>query len=99
MSQRSFILTAASVLALLLLVYIPSASGQTATTPDGPPQKGGNFVQALPTDVPTLDPGQAGFDFAAWSVTIALYSALVDYDEALGIKGDLADQWTASDDG
>ncbi len=53
---------------------------------------------ALASDVPTMDPAQAGFDFASWSMTVAQFSGLVDYDEGLKLRGDAAESWEVSKD-
>lgn len=85
-----------------LLLAACATAGPVATSPApsaAAPTRGGNFVMALSSDVATLDPAHAGYDFASWSMTIAVYSALVDYDQGLNLKGDLASSWTVSPDG
>lgn len=59
----------------------------------------GTFKMALATDVPTMDPAQAGYDFASWSMTIAIHSALLDYGRGLKLRGDLAQRWKVTGDG
>src|SRR5262245_14793037 len=81
------------LLALLALGSSACASSQAL------PARGGNFSMALSSDVSTLDPAHAGYDFASWSATVAIYSSLVDYDRGLKITSDLASQWTVSADG
>lgn len=82
----------------------PTEGREAAATsaPTSPTQaasvRGGEFVMALSGGVPTLDPAHAGFDFVSWSMTIAIYSSLVDYDEGLGLVGDLASDWELSGD-
>ena len=76
-----------------------SATMSTSHELAGPPSHGGTFKMALPSDVPTMDPAQAGYDFASWSMTIAVYSALVDYGRGLKLQGDLAQSWTISNRG
>ena len=76
-----------------------SATMSTSHELAGPPSHGGTFKMALPSDVPTMDPAQAGYDFASWSMTIAVYSALVDYGRGLKLQGDLAHSWTISNRG
>jgi oligopeptide transport system substrate-binding protein len=96
----------ASTLALTALGSAPAARtslravvARAAGEPSGPPQHGGTFTMGLPSDVPTMDPAQAGYDFESWSMTVAIYSALVDYDKGLHLRGDLAQTWTISNGG
>ncbi len=93
-----------AVVVLALLAAACSSSGGNpgpapAASPLTSPVPGGNFVMALSSDVPTMDPAQAGFDFASWSMTIAVYSALLDYSHGLHLHGDLAASWKLSPDG
>jgi oligopeptide transport system substrate-binding protein len=71
----------------------------SSTTGSSQPSRGGTFKMALPSDVPTMDPAQAGYDFASWSMTIAVFSALVDYGQGLQLHGDLAQTWKISNGG
>jgi peptide/nickel transport system substrate-binding protein/oligopeptide transport system substrate-binding protein len=66
--------------------------------PSGDPVKGGTFTMALASDVPTMDPAQAGFDFASWSMTVAQFSGLVDYDQGTKLRADAAERWEVSKD-
>src|SRR5437016_14582299 len=88
--------------ATVLAAVAGSAYSATTTaghTLTGQPSRGGTFKMALPSDVPTMDPAQAGYDFASWSMTIAVYSALVDYGRGLKLHGDLAQSWKISNGG
>ncbi|MHB8471138.1 MAG: ABC transporter substrate-binding protein, partial [Gaiellaceae bacterium] len=76
-----------------------TAAAAVAGEPAGPPQRGGTFKMGLPSDVPTMDPAQAGYDFESWSMTIAVYSALLDYDQGLHLHGDLAQSWAITNSG
>jgi oligopeptide transport system substrate-binding protein len=102
MSRVRFVLGALVALALLG-AGCSSSAGQAGPTPAASkltsPVPGGNFVMATSSDLPTMDPAQAGFDFVSWSMTIAVYSALLDYGHGLHLQGDLAANWKLSPDG
>jgi ABC-type transport system substrate-binding protein len=74
---------------------IPKANA-FAGEPSGSPVHGGTFHMAIAEDIPTLDPAFAGYDVGSWSMSIAIYSALVDYGTGLTLTGDLAKSWTLS---
>jgi peptide/nickel transport system substrate-binding protein/oligopeptide transport system substrate-binding protein len=74
------------------------ASNPFAGEPSGPPVRGGTFHMALAEDIPTLDPAFAGYDVGSWSMSIAIFSALVDYGTGLTLEGDLAKTWSLSPD-
>src|SRR5580658_6336092 len=76
---------------------IPKANS-FADEPSGPPASGGTFTLATAEDIPTLDPAFAGYDVGSWSMTISIFSALVDYGTGLTLKGDLAKSWSLSSD-
>jgi len=89
--------------ALLLAAATVLSGCAAATTPDqadlsGSPQNGGTFHMALSSDLPTLDPAQAGYDATSWAVSVAVFSGLVDYGEGIDLQGDLAADWEISDD-
>jgi peptide/nickel transport system substrate-binding protein len=84
---------------LACLVVVAGALALSASAAQQTPKRGGTFVMALSSDVSTLDPAHAGYDFASWSATIALYSSLVDYNRGLKIRGDLASSWKVSNGG
>jgi ABC-type transport system substrate-binding protein len=83
---------------LVIGLLVTAAAAATAVT-SAAGTAGGTFRMALASDVPTMDPAQAGYDFASWSMTIALYSSLVDYDTGLKLHGDLARSWKITDGG
>ena len=74
---------------------IPKAN-PFADEPSGPPVRGGTFTLATAENIPTLDPAFAGYDVGSWSMTISIFSALVDYGTGLTLKGDLAKSWSLS---
>ncbi|MCU1571122.1 MAG: peptide transporter substrate-binding protein [Naasia sp.] len=93
--------TAAALLLTSVALLTGCAPAQAPSAPvlTGPPVTGGTFHMALASDLPTLDPAQAGYDATSWSMVVAVFSSLVDYDEGLGVTGDLAETWTVSEDG
>ncbi len=106
MSRFRFVLVATSAVILLGVACTsgggnpnPTSSSSSSASPLGSPVSGGSFVMSLPSDVPTMDPAHAGFDFASWSMTIAVNSALVDYDQGTKLHGDLAESYDVSSDG
>ena len=74
---------------------IPKANS-FADEPSGSPVRGGTFTLATSENIPTLDPAFAGYDVGSWSMTISMFSGLVDYGTGLTLKGDLAQSWSLS---
>ncbi|MGH2531209.1 MAG: ABC transporter substrate-binding protein [Thermomicrobiales bacterium] len=51
------------------------------------------------SQVLTLDPAQVNLGIVAGELVANLFSSLVQFDEQLGLKADLAENWTVSEDG
>jgi peptide/nickel transport system substrate-binding protein len=82
-----------------------ASAGNGAQQDAGPPQQGGIFRYALPSDARSLDP-HAQSSYNTHIAIGATYSKLVDFDTGPDIpygspqlEGDLAESWGPSDDG
>jgi peptide/nickel transport system substrate-binding protein len=73
---------------------------------DGPPEQGGILTANDPSDAPTLDPHKSATAYAQAAVEGIVYSKLLEFKTgrdipygSSGLKGDLAETWSHSDDG
>jgi peptide/nickel transport system substrate-binding protein/oligopeptide transport system substrate-binding protein len=105
--HKPYTVTVAVASAALIAIGLTAASAAAssipkanpfADEPSGPPVRGGTFTLATAEDIPTLDPAFAGYDVGSWSMTISIFSALVDYGTGLTLEGDLAKSWSLSPD-
>ena len=77
----------------------PSGVATPLPTPAGGVDTGGTFRVAIPSDIATLDPWNAG-DASALIVTRQIFETLVEYEPgSLRIVPKLADSWSVSSDG
>jgi peptide/nickel transport system substrate-binding protein len=80
--------------------YATAAPARTAARQDGEPVSGGTLrVGFLISQIVTLDPQQLSQGVVAGSILPSIFSSLVQFDQALGIIPDLAEDWTVSEEG
>lgn len=76
-----------------------TAAEATPTTPETA-QAGGRLVIGFPiSEITQLDPALVNQGVVAGELVANLFSALVQFDENLGIVADLAEDWEVSEDG
>ncbi|MGH2557566.1 MAG: ABC transporter substrate-binding protein [Thermomicrobiales bacterium] len=78
----------------------PTARPRLARTAHQEAKQGGTLRLGFGiSQVLTLDPSQVNLGIVAGELVANLFSSLVQFDEQLGIKPDLAEDWTVSEDG
>lgn len=100
-SLRLRLLGSAATAAALSLILAACGGGTSGGTNAGNGEGGGDvdeLVVAISGDIDNFDPHTAQLVVHSFAVKHTVFSTLVDYDENLELRPDLADDWSVNDD-
>jgi peptide/nickel transport system substrate-binding protein len=78
---------------------LAAAPGRLPSRQDQPKPGGTLRLGFGITQIPTLDPAQVNLGIVAGELVSNIFSSLVQFDEQLGLVGDLAETWEVAPDG
>ncbi len=93
-----------TILALMVLLLAACGDGGgntpvTTTAPTKAPESQQVYRWAVPnSDIPTFDPGQSSDELSINAILLE-YSGMIQLDDQLKVKGELASSWDVSSDG